>query len=588
MVPHEAMFAKMNQIGIRGRMLGFVRALYAASEFTLRMPGAPTILLERGLRQGCPLSPILFDIFINDLYGRPDMIKERIGVEVPGMDLRKTGLIPGLLFADDLVTFASTRTGAQRQAWLIHEWCRKWEMKIGIKKCGIMCVKAGDSKADVAQASLKINSIWMGGEEVPVVEEYVYLGLKVRRDLDLEVMVKGRIEKAEKGLAAMRPFLSTQTIPIDTRIQVLKAVVLASAAYGGEIWGMCQTRCNKAQTVVNKALRIVIGSRETDTSIAAAAMWRELDVAPVHVLVSARRARAINKYPHLATWIHTILEYPLKTIRPAWAEMSSRWMSRYFPHVHGDQEYKIEGEERRVHGVPGRRAHKVVMKELWDKVEHKKQYDAAAPYFECGYAATSWAAIKAIPSASRGEQVLLGRGLSMVQKCRMKAFWTAARRAKHRLIDPEYVTRCPCCEQEGEGETVEHLLLDCSKWREEREIYIGYLIEQVEMFELPLSGRCTLLLGGEYMGHRLKDWLPPRRKRGQPVDPHSRSRRWGIFQVAKYLESIDRTRRLILGRLDRRGRSPLQSQGRNGRAYPLLGAAGQSDLADDDDDGGGF
>ena len=84
------------------------------------------------------------------------------------------------------------------------------------------------------------------------------------------------------------------------------------------------------------------------------------------------------------------------------------------------------------------------------------------------------------------------------------------------------------------------------------------------------------------MGHRLDNWLPPRRKRGQPMDPHSRNLQWGIFQVARYLESIDRRRKLILGKLDRRGRSPLQSQGHNGRAYPLLGAAEQSDLADDE------
>ena len=48
------------------------------------------------------------------------------------------------------------------------------------------------------------------------------------------------------------------------------------------------------------------------------------------------------------TWIHVILEYPLKTIRPAWAELSSRWMKRYFPHVHGDKEYKIEGKEEEI------------------------------------------------------------------------------------------------------------------------------------------------------------------------------------------------------------------------------------------------
>ena len=71
-VPHEAMLAKLDQIGIRGRMLSFIRALYESSEFRVRasVPGSttgPTIKIMRGLRQGCPLSPILFDIFINDL-----------------------------------------------------------------------------------------------------------------------------------------------------------------------------------------------------------------------------------------------------------------------------------------------------------------------------------------------------------------------------------------------------------------------------------------------------------------------------------------------------------------------------------------
>ncbi|OMJ26369.1 hypothetical protein AYI69_g4003, partial [Smittium culicis] len=44
-----------------------------------------------GVRQGCPMSPILFDIYIYDIFEGMD------GVAVPELKEK----IPGLLFADD-------------------------------------------------------------------------------------------------------------------------------------------------------------------------------------------------------------------------------------------------------------------------------------------------------------------------------------------------------------------------------------------------------------------------------------------------------------------------------------------------------
>jgi hypothetical protein len=77
------------------------------------------------------------------------------------------------------------------------------------------------------------------------------------------------------------------------------------------------------------------------------------------------------------------------------------------------------------------------------------------------------------------EQVQLGRGLRMLSMCRMNALPTAARLAKpwERSKEPpplpeKYQTECPCCgEQKSEGETVEHIIVECSRWTVQRNMY---------------------------------------------------------------------------------------------------------------------
>lgn len=85
--------------------------------------------------------------------------------------------------------------------------------------------------------------------------------------------------------------------------------------YRGKIWGMCQERCNRTPTV-NKALRVVMGSIETDKSVAVVAIWRELYVTLCTCCPPAKSAQAIKKYP-----TYDILECPLRTNKPAWAEL---------------------------------------------------------------------------------------------------------------------------------------------------------------------------------------------------------------------------------------------------------------------------
>jgi len=103
---------------------------------------------------------------------------------------------------------------------------------------------------------------------------------------------------------------------------------------------------------------------------------------------------------------------------------------------------------------------------------------------------------------------------------------------------------CPCCEgKEGEGgKSLEHLLIDCQKWREspERAVYYGGRSE----YDIACGSRVE---GGEndtteYNGRRVAHWLP------RSID--SETIKCGAFQVARFLNCTRSERVTVLHHKD--------------------------------------
>ena len=91
----------LREYGVPGSLLRAIRSLYNQSDSCVRILGTKsnTFLVGVGLCQGCPLSPILFVIFM-DRISRHSRGEESVRFR----DLR----IASLLFADDMVLLASS------------------------------------------------------------------------------------------------------------------------------------------------------------------------------------------------------------------------------------------------------------------------------------------------------------------------------------------------------------------------------------------------------------------------------------------------------------------------------------------------
>ncbi len=105
---NQGLFYKLIESGIGGKTYDLIKSMYTESKCGVKINTKRTRYLsqERGVRQGCCLSPTLFNIYINELA----LSLERSAA--PGLTLHDSE-IKCLLYADDLVLLSPTQHGLQ-------------------------------------------------------------------------------------------------------------------------------------------------------------------------------------------------------------------------------------------------------------------------------------------------------------------------------------------------------------------------------------------------------------------------------------------------------------------------------------------
>ena len=115
----------------------------------------------RGLRQGCPISPLLFSILLADL-------DEKMEKKGKGWTILGNKRIYSLAYADDVVLLADDKGGMNLLMKRFEEYVREKDLTVNVSKTKV--VYFGKRKNDV-KYRWKAN-----GESVEMVEEFCYLG----------------------------------------------------------------------------------------------------------------------------------------------------------------------------------------------------------------------------------------------------------------------------------------------------------------------------------------------------------------------------------------------------------------------------
>ena len=102
------------------------------------------------VRQGCPLSPILFNIYVNDIF---KIMNEN---NRSNIFLNKNDPINALMFADDLILLSGSEEGLQKQMNKLNKYCKTWKLNIDLKKTKIIILNRGNR---LRKSKFKINNV---------------------------------------------------------------------------------------------------------------------------------------------------------------------------------------------------------------------------------------------------------------------------------------------------------------------------------------------------------------------------------------------------------------------------------------------
>jgi len=131
-----------------------------------------SVQINKGVRQGCPLSPTVFNIYLDEIITKSQ--KE----DITGIKLSKNQQLSTLLFADDQVIIADRQDNLQRPAHKLNQIITEYGLTISVQKTKSMAFRGRDPVGTKIVIDNKI---------IGKVNSFSYLGNMISYEKELDI-----------------------------------------------------------------------------------------------------------------------------------------------------------------------------------------------------------------------------------------------------------------------------------------------------------------------------------------------------------------------------------------------------------------
>ncbi|KAF4615476.1 hypothetical protein D9613_003370 [Agrocybe pediades] len=304
-IAHDYLWKALHKFGIPQEMINTIRSLYEKADTRVMVNGflSDTYNIVRGVRQGDPLSCLLFDIAIEPLAIMLRTSPSLAGYTIKGV----TEKVIVNLFADDTTVFLAAEDSFQDLQTILKNWCTASTAKFNIDKTEVIPIGTQEYRLAVL-ATRKTNpnseAIQANLHIVPDGEAVRMLGAWVGNKVNATEVWAPVLEKVDKKLAQWAKSKPT----IEGRRLIVQMIVGGMTQYLSKV----QSMPKEVEKRLDRRIRKYIWSEKNSTPVKMDTVHAPIEIGGRAVLDIKARNEAIN-----IMWLQSYLRNAEK--RPLWA-----------------------------------------------------------------------------------------------------------------------------------------------------------------------------------------------------------------------------------------------------------------------------
>ncbi len=247
---HRALWNSLYKFGIPLKIINMIRLLYNNASSRVLHKGylSGDIPVNAGVKQGCILSPLLFNIAL-------DSVMRNVNSELNGItwDMCNQRKLCDLDYADDICLLAHTHADMEHLLQRLEQEAALVGLKINIDKTKEMRIGSNIPRKFAIQ-----------NQEIEQVTQFCYLGSMITPSGGADADVDLKLAKARQAFGILNKIWASTQISRTLKLRIFNTNVKSVLLYGCETWKVSNLVSQKLQVFVNRCLRRICNIRWFD------------------------------------------------------------------------------------------------------------------------------------------------------------------------------------------------------------------------------------------------------------------------------------------------------------------------------------